>query len=198
MAIKDIKDKIISDSKIEASKIIDGANNKAREINEKGVQEVKDVQSKIMNKTNQEMLLKKGKIITEANLEAKKDILFAKQTIIDGIFNSALEKIINLDDKQYCNFIKRIILDNIEKGDEILFINSLDKEKISKDFVQEINRELKAKGKRGDLKLSPSYLQIKGGVVIGSNNIRKNSSLEIIFKKAREKLAIKISRYLFE
>lgn len=198
MAIKDIKDKIISDSKIEASKIIDGANNKAREINEKGVQEVKDVKSKIMNKTNQEMLLKKGKIITEANLEAKKDILFAKQTIIDGIFNSALEKIINLDDKQYCNFIKRIILDNIEKGDEILFINSLDKEKISKDFVQEINRELKAKGKRGDLKLSPSYLQIKGGVVIGSNNIRKNSSLEIIFKKAREKLAIKISRYLFE
>lgn len=198
MAIKDIKDKIISDSKIEASKIIDGANNKAREINEKGVQEVKDVKSKIMNKTNQEILLKKGQIITEANLEAKKNILFTKQTIIDGIFDNVLEKIINLDDKQYCNFIKRIILHNIEKGDEIIFINSLDKEKISKDFIQEINCELKAKGKKGDLKLSPSYLQIKGGVVIGSNNIRKNSSLEIIFKKAREKLAIKISRYLFD
>lgn len=198
MAIKDIKEKIISDAKIEANKIINDANNKAKEIREKGVKEARDIKSKILNKTNQEILLKKGKIITEANLEAKKNILFTKQTIIEENFNRALEKIINLDNKQYCNFIKRIILDNVEKGDETIFISPLDKEKISKDFIKEINCELEAKGKKGNLKLSPSYLQIKGGVVIGSNNIRKNSSLELIFKKVREELEIKISQYLFD
>lgn len=198
MAIKDIKEKIISDAKIEANKIINDANNKAKEIREKGVKEARGIKSKILNKTNQEILLKKGKIITEANLEAKKNILSTKQEIIDNTFNKALDEIINLDNKLYCNFIKKIILDNIERGDETIFISPSDKDKISKDFIKEINCELEAKGKKGNLKLSPSYLQIKGGVVIGSNNIRKNSSLELIFKKVREELEIKISQYLFD
>ncbi|MFH1002198.1 MAG: V-type ATP synthase subunit E [bacterium] len=198
MAIKDIKEKIISDAKIEASKIINDANNKAKEIREKGVKEARGIKSKILNKTNQEIVLKEGKIITEANLEAKKNILSTKQEIIDNTFNKALDGIINLDNKLYCNFIKKIILDNVERGDETIFISLSDKDKISKDFIQEINCELEAKGKKGNLNLSPSYLQIKGGVVIGSNNIRKNSSLELIFKKVREELEIKISQYLFD
>ncbi|MHC2995385.1 MAG: V-type ATP synthase subunit E [Candidatus Atribacteria bacterium] len=198
MAIKDIKEKIIFDAKIEANKIIDEANNKAKEIKEKGEKEARDIKSKILNKIDQEILLKKGKIITEANLEAKKNILAAKQKIIEETFNKALEKIINLNDKPYCNFIKKIILDNIEKGDETIFISPLDKDRVSKDFIRDINYELEAKGKKGNLKLSPSYLQIRGGVVIGSNNIRKNSSLELIFKKVREELEIKIIQYLFD
>lgn len=198
MAIKDIKEKIISNAKIEANKIIDEANNKAKEIKEKGEKEARDIKSKILNKIDQEILLKKGKIITEANLEAKKNILAAKQKIIEETFNKALEKITNLDDKPYCNFIKKIILDNIEKGDETIFISPLDKDRVSKDFIRDINYKLEAKGKKGNLKLSPSYLQIKGGVVIGSNNIRKNSSLELIFKKVREELEIKIIQYLFD
>lgn len=198
MAIKDIKEKIISNAKIEANKIIDKANNKAKEIKEKGEKEARDIKSKILNRIDQEILLKKGKIITEANLEAKKNILSAKQKIIEETFNKALEKITNLDDKPYCNFIKKIILDNIEKGDETIFISPLDKDRVSKDFIRDINYELEAKGKKGNLKLSPSYLQIKGGVVIGSNNIRKNSSLELIFKKVREELEIKIIQYLFD
>jgi len=197
MAIKDIKEKIISDAKIEANKIIDEANNKAKEIKEKGEKEARDIKSKILNKTNQDILLKKGKIITEANLEAKKNILFTKQTIIEETFNRALENIIKLDDKNYRDFIKKIILDNIEKGDETIFISPLDKDRISKNFIKEINCELEVKGRKSNLKLSPSYMQIKGGVVIGSNNIRKNSSLELIFKKVREELEIKISQYLF-
>lgn len=198
MAIKDIKEKIMSDAKIEANKIIDEANNKAKEIKEKGEKEARDIKSKILNKIDQEILLKKGKIITEANLEAKKNILAAKQKIIEETFNKALEEIINLNDKPYCNFIKKIILDNIEKGDETIFISPLDKDRVSKDFIRDINYELEAKGKKGNLKLSPSYLQIRGGVVIGSNNIRKNSSLELIFKKVREELEIKIIQYLFD
>lgn len=198
MAIKDIKAKIISDAEIEANKIINEATNKTKEIKEEAEKEARDIESKILKRINQEILLKKGKIITEANLEAKKAILSIKQEIIDKTFNRALENIINLDDKKYRDFVKKIILDNIEKGDETIFISSSDKDRISKDFIKEINCEIEAKSKKGNINLSPSYLQIKGGVVIGSNNIRKNSSLELIFKKVREELEIKISQYLFD
>lgn len=197
MAIKDIKAKIISDAEIEANKIINEAANKAKEIKEEAEKEGRDIKSKILKRINQEILFKKGKIITEANLEAKKTILLEKIKIIDETFKKALENIMNLDDEPYRNFIKKIILDNIDKGDETIFISTLDKDRITKDFIQEINYNLEAKSKKGNINLSPSYLQIKGGVVIGSNNIRKNSSLELIFKEVREELEIKISQYLF-
>jgi V/A-type H+-transporting ATPase subunit E len=198
MAIKDIKAKIISAAEIEANKIINEATNKAKEIKEEAEKEGRDIKSKILKRINQEILFKKGKIITEANLEAKKTILLEKIKIIDEIFKKALENIMNLDDEQYRNFIKKIILDNIDKGDETIFISTLDKDRITKDFIQEINYNLEAKNKKGNINLSPSYLQIKGGVVIGSNNIRKNSSLELIFKEVREESEIKISQYLFD
>jgi V/A-type H+-transporting ATPase subunit E len=197
MAIKDIKAKIISDAEIEANKIINEATNKAKEIKEEAEKEARDIKSKILKRINQEILFKKGKIITEANLEAKKTILLEKIKIIDETFNKALENIMNLDDEPYRNFIKKIILDNIDKGDETIFISTLDKDRITKDFIQEINYNLEAKSKKGNINLSSSYLQIKGGVIIGLNNVKKNSSLELIFKKVREELEIKISQYLF-
>lgn len=197
MAIKDIKAKIISDAEIEANKIINEATNKAKEIKEEAEKEGRDIKSKILKRINQEILFKKGKIITEANLEAKKTILLEKIKIMDEIFKKALENIMNLDDEPYRNFIKKIILDNIDKGDETIFISTLDKDRITKDFIQEINYNLEAKSKKGNINLSSSYLQIKGGVIIGLNNVKKNSSLELIFKKVREELEIKISQYLF-
>jgi V/A-type H+-transporting ATPase subunit E len=197
MAIKDIKAKIISDAEIEANKIINEATNKAKEIKEEAEKEARDIKSKILKRINQEILFKKGKIITEANLEAKKTILLEKIKIIDETFKKALENIMNLDDEPYRNFIKKIILDNIDKGDETIFISTLDKDRITKDFIQEINYNLEAKSKKGNINLSSSYLQIKGGVIIGLNNVKKNSSLELIFKKVREELEIKISQYLF-
>ena len=197
MTIKDINDKIISDAKIQASKIITQAEDNRNNIIKKGEKEADNVKKIILYKINQEASLKKCKILTEANLEAKKTILLEKQKIMEDVFDKALESIAKLNSKDYLNFIKKLILDNIESGDETIFTGSLDKNKICKDFIEEINKELKAKDKKGELRLSTSYLPIKGGVVIGSGKIRKNISLEFLLKKIREELEIQISKDLF-
>jgi V/A-type H+-transporting ATPase subunit E len=197
MTIKDINEKIISDAQIQADKIITQAEDKAKEIIKKGKEEADNIKNIILGKNNQEASLKKSKILTEANLEARKTILSEKQKIVEGAFNKALESILKLDDKDYHNFIKKLILDNIEKGDETIFIASSDKNKISKDFIEDINKKLEAKDKKGELKLSTSYLPIKGGVIIGSGKVRKNISLEFLLKKIREELEIQISKDLF-
>jgi len=90
-----------------------------------------------------------------------------------------------------------MILDNIETGDETIFIDHSDRIKISESFMEDINKELKSKEEKGELKLSTSYLSIKGVVVIGSAKIRKNNSLEFLLKKIREELEIQISKDLF-
>lgn len=197
MTIKDINEKIISDAKIQADKIIAQAEDKANNIIKKGKKEADNIKNQILYRYNQEASLKKSKILTEAHLEAKKIILSEKQKIIEDVFNKASESILKLDDKDYRNIIKKMILDNIETGDETIFIDHSDRKKISESFVEDINRELKSKGKKGKLKLSTSYLPIKGGVVIGFGKIRKNISLEFLLKKIREELEIQISKDLF-
>jgi len=197
MTIKDISEKIISDAKIQADKIIAQAEDNANNIIKKGKKEADNIKNIILYKYNQEASLIKSKILTEANLEVKKIILSEKQKIIENVFNKALESILKLDDKDYLNIIKKMILDNIETGDETIFIDRLDKKKISESFIEDINKELKSKGEKGELKLSTSYLPIKGGVVIGSGKIRKNISLEFLLKKIREELEIQISKDLF-
>jgi len=198
MTIKDINDKIISDAKIQANKIIAQAEDNADDIIKNGEKEADDIKKIILYKINQEASLKKSKILTEANLEAKKIILLEKQKIMEDVFVNALESILKLDGKNYHGFIRKMILDNIEKGDETIFIGSPDKSRISIDFIQDINKELEAKGKKGELKLSTSYLPIKGGIIIGSGTIRKNISLELLLKNVREESEMQMSKILFD
>ena len=198
MTIKDISEKIISDARIQADKIIAQAEDNANNIIKKGKKEADNIKNLILYKYNQEASLRKSKILTEANLDAKKIILSEKQKIIEDIFNKASESILKLNDKDYRNIIKKMILDNIETGDETIFIDHSDQKKISESFIEDMNKELKFKGEKGELKLSTSYLPIKGGVVIGSGKIRKNISLEFLLKKIREELEIQISKDLFD
>ncbi len=198
MTIKDINNKIISDARIQAEKIITQAEDNANNIIKKGEKEANNIKNVISYKNTQEASLKKSKILTEANLKAKKTILLEKQNIIEDVFDKALEIILKLNDKEYHNFIKKLILDNIEIGDETIFIGSSDQRKISESFIEDINKELKSKGEKGVLKLSLSYLPIKGGVVIGYGKIRKNISLELLLKNVREESEMQISKILFD
>jgi len=197
MTIKDISEKIISDAKIQADKIIAKAEDNANNIKNKGRKEADNIKKTILYKINQEASLKKSKILTEANLGVKKTILSEKQKIMEDVFGNALESILKLSNKEYQNFIKKLILDNIEKGDETIFIGDSDKNRISKDFIEDINKEIEAKGKKDELKLSNSYLTIKGGIIIGSGAIRKNVSLELLLKNVREESETQVSKILF-
>jgi len=197
MTIRDINNKIISDARIQAENIIAQAEDNENNIIKKGEKEADNIKNIILYKKNQEAFLKKSKILTEANLGVKKTILSEKQKIMEDVFGNALETILKSGNKNYQNFIKKLVLDNVEKGDETIFIGHSDKNRISEDFIEDINKELKAKGKKGELKLSTSYLPIKGGIIIGSGAIRKNISLELLLKNVREESETQISKILF-
>jgi len=197
MTIKEIKEKIISDANLKADEIIFQAKSKAEEMIAKAKKDAEDMKNDILAKNKQEGLLRKNKILTEANLDAKKTILSQKQVLIDSVFKKALSSILNMNDKDYGHFIKKLIMRNIENGDEIISICETDSKRITKNFLDRINQELKDKGKKGDLHLDSQYVPIKGGIIIGSGHIKKNISLELLMQKAREAYEMEISQQLF-
>ena len=198
MSIKEIKEKILSDAQSRVDEMILTAETKAKEILFKGKKEAERLKKEILSNHQQEGLLKKNKILTDANLNAKKILLQEKQVIIESVFSKALQKIITMDDQKYRHYIEKLLLDNIEDGSEIISISEGDKQRIDVEFIEKMNKKLKSNGKKGDLRLADSFAKIKGGVIISSGNIKKNISLEFLILKAKEKYEMEINKQLFE
>jgi len=198
MPIKDIKDKIIEDALHEKEKIIKEANENIKKIRDNNQKKIKSIKNNIMEGYEQEAELKEKNIITEARLKANKEILSEKQAIIEEIFKEAENRIEKFDNKKYANFMEKLILENVENGDETLYIGSNERKEINQNFINDINDKLKSKGKKGSLKLSKKSMPIKGGIIIGTNEIRKNASIEVILDKIKEDIETKLNQFLFQ
>jgi V/A-type H+-transporting ATPase subunit E len=197
MPIKDIKEKIIKDALEEKEKIIKDAEIKIENFKKQQKEENESIRRDIMERYMQEAELKEKKIITEAKLNAKKDILAEKQAIIDEIFLEVTKRINKLEDKEYLPLIEKLILENVEQGDEIVYIGEQERKSINQEFIAEINKKLKSQGKKGELKLAKERLPIKGGVILGTEEIKKNASLEVLLEKIKSETETRLNQFLF-
>lgn len=197
MPIKDIKDKIMEDALEEKEKIINKAKEHIKNMKENIQKEMDSMKNDMMEHHHQEAELKEKKIITEAKLETNKEILSEKQSIIEEIFSEAENRIEKLDDKKYADLLEKLILENVEHGDESIYLGDKERKSINQEFVNSINKKLKSQGKKGELKLSKKAIPIKGGIILGTDEIRKNASFEVILEKIKENMEIKLSQFLF-
>jgi len=150
-----------------------------------------------MERYMQEAELKEKKIITEAKLNAKKDILGEKQAIIDEIFLEVTKRINKLEDKEYLSLLEKLILENVEQGEETVYIGKQERASVNDEFIAKINKKLNSQGKKGELKLAKKRLPIMGGVILGTGEVNKNASLEIILEKIKDEIEIKLNQFLF-
>ena len=197
MPIKDIKEKIIRDALEEKEKIIRDAEIKIENFKKQQKEENESIRRDIMKRYMQEAELKEKKVITEAKLNAKKDILAEKQAIIDEIFLEVTKRINKLEDKEYLSFIEKLILENVEQGEETVYIGKQERKSINQEFIAEINKKLKSQGKKGELKLAKERLPIKGGVILGTEEIKKNASLEVLLEKIKSETETRLNQFLF-
>ncbi len=197
MPIKDIKDKIMEESLEEKDRIINAAKENIKNMINQSQREMDTFKKEILVQYEQEAELREKKIITEARLDARKSILFEKQAMIDEIFQEASKRILDLDNEKYLKLIEKLILSNVEQGDETIYTGSQDRKILNQSFIDSINQKLKSQGKKGELKLSEKHLPIRGGVILGTEEIRKNASFEMILERIREVLETKLSQFLF-
>ncbi len=198
MPIKDIKNKILEDAQNEKDSIIKEAEEYIKETKENLQNEIASIKKDIMERYEQEAELKEKKIITEARLKANKEILSEKQAIIKEIFKEVENRIRKLDEQKYANLIEKLILENVENGDETIYIGNQERKSINQKFIDSLNKKLKSQGKQGDLKLSKKNVPIKGGIILGTDEIRKNASIEIILENIKDDIEIKLNKFLFQ
>jgi V/A-type H+-transporting ATPase subunit E len=127
----------------------------------------------------------KRSIVLAKRLELRKDLLSAKQKLIDTAFDRAYEKIKNLKGSEYEKLIEKYLSETAEGAEEVIF-RAEDKAVFEK--------ALKKVGK--DLKLSSETRKLDGGFILKKGKVETNVSIATLFKAKREELENEVGKLL--
>lgn len=197
MSLEQIIEKIEQETETKKDQIIGEAKAKAAEILQKAKEQAEEFyQDQIAAaKKRAEVDLGRGKAMTM--LELRKEALAEKQKLIDEVFTQAANKLLVLSEKEYLEFIRKKLLETIETGQEEIGVSAKDQTRINQKFIQEINAELKRKGKKGAMSLAKSPRPIQGGFILSADQVEINCSLEAILKRRREEVEQEVAIKLF-
>ncbi|KEH87520.1 ATP synthase subunit E [Clostridium novyi A str. BKT29909] len=194
--ITGLTNKIIGDAKVSSKEIMDDAKKKEKIIIDEKVSIAENERKLILSKAEEESKVRAGRIISNANLQVRDMKLSAKIEVLDNVFNAAVEELSRMTEGELLNFIKNTILLLDIDGDEEIIVGE-NEDRVTTEFINEINKELKAKGKLGKIKLSQKRIKIKGGYILAKNGIEINNTFESRVKSLRDDMEAEVAKVLF-
>lgn len=190
MAENKIIDKILSDSRERAEKIIADAEAKSKSILDSARIEAEAYSSTTLKKLDEEREAIISRRETVANLEARKIELGAKQRVIDEVFNRALKRLVELPEKEYQDLIVGM-LEHAEDGD-IVTVKKSCKSMLPKVFFTSYS---KLKGIK--LGYNTQGGSFEGGMVLSNGKVDKNFTFEAELDELKSEILPKIVEKLF-
>ncbi len=196
MPIEKITERIIQDAKKEAEELKKEARAKAKLITDEGEKEAKSLSLQIIQKAKREAIEEAKRITALARLAARDEVLAEKRKILEEVFKSAWEKILNLPDKEYLFLMKKLLHKAISLGTEEIITSPSERKYFNEDFLREVNAELVKKGKEGKIKLSLESREIKGGFILRSGRVETNCSLSTFLEDLKGEIESEVLKIL--
>lgn len=220
--LNNIINKILEDAKIKSEEIIKNAHEEEEKVISKKIQEAENLEKEILDRASRESATKKDRIISNSVLKVRNQKLEAKQSVIDKVFNKAIEDLSNMPLETFHEYlIEKIksmdidgdetlilsndylknILDNKSKTSQSNFVEMV-KEKLhleenQPEIIRNINAELISQGKKGNIKLSAEGRNFKGGFILEKNGVEINNTFEALVRSLRDELEYDIAKVLF-
>ena len=189
--------RILEDARLKASNNIKEAEKQASDIINAAKEEAEKKRNVIIENALKNADEMEKRAISVAELEARKIKLKAKQEIITSVFEKAITALNSLPAETYAKILCNMIISSVAKGNEEVVLSIRDKERLGKEFIDDINRKLAEKGLKGDLRLSEQTANINGGFILKSGDIEMNNSFDALIKMKRNELEPEIIKILF-
>ncbi len=197
MALEDILRKIEEDARREADKILSEARARAEEILQGAEREAEQTRQNLLEEARREAQTHKSRLISMAQLDMRKEILQEKQSLIDQVFQRALERLVGMEDEEYRELIREMLKQLVEHGDEEIILCERDKSRISQGFMQALNKELESEGKLGKLTIAEETGDFSGGFILRRGKIELNNSFDALLQAAKGEMKTELSQILF-
>ena len=197
MSFDDILRKIKEDAEEEASRILREAETRAQRIIEEAEKEAREKTRKDLLKAQAELEEEKRRIMALERLEARRDLLMAKQEAVDAVYAEVLEHLHGLPDEEYLGYIRRSVLAAVETGKETLLISPRDQAKITPEFLEQLNAELVKRDLPGSLETEVVEDDLDGGVMLRGEGTEINLTFAQMLESIKEEVEPEVIAVLF-
>ena len=188
---------IRSDAQAQADAILAQAEQQCAEIRAEYDRKAKELYGEMIRAGVKECEDKNESIDRIARMEARKGMLAVKQEMVSACFDKAREKITELPEDVYVDFLAKLACSSSVTGDEQIVLNARDREKVGAKAVDEANALLKMAGKKTGLTLADECGDFAGGLVLKRGNIEDNCTVELLIDLSRAEMSSKVAQVLF-
>lgn len=192
--LEKILQRIEEDCKAECEEILKRAEEEVKRINQETVEAANRQKDEMLKKAETE-LSNKVSLAKKANqLEKRNSILQAKNEYIDEVISIALERVRNYDDTTFLALIKDLILKYSVVGAGVIHFSEKDTKRVSSDFIEMINKELKPLNKS----ISPGKpANIEDGFILEYRDIDVNCTFGSLLSTYEDEIREKVYNELF-
>lgn len=189
---------IENDAKAQAQAIIDEANRKAEEVRSAGEKAAQEAYDKLIREGKAECEAMLNRKIRMAEMEAKKEILGAKQERVVETFAKSVSLICTLPREEYAELFAKMAAKVSVSGTEEMYFCKNDKDECGQRIADRANELLAAQGKVGKLTVAEGAVNICGGFVLIENGIELNCSAEMLVDRCHKSMVAEVANELFE
>ena len=192
-----LREKILEDARQKAKAMLERAENEAEGILSAAKAKAEEKERAVAEEASKEAEERKKRLLASADLEGRKQILQAKQDMVDEVFARAIDKLSSLPADQYIDIIASMAVEAVSSGTEEIILSPKDRDTYGSKIVNIVNSRLSAKGMKAAVKLSEISRDIKSGFILKSGNIEINNSFDAIIKMRRDELETEVVKVLF-
>ncbi len=221
--IEKITQKIAEDTQSEISQIQADAQQKSTAIQEETAAQIAAQREEILSRGQLRADERKARLLSAAEMEAKKLDLASRQQVIGEAFDEAIRSLCTLAEADYIDLLARLAVEASSTGNEALIFSQKDRATVGKQVVMAANALLLAnaisptedKGKvaaaigvitdvatakftgSASLTLSQETRDIMGGFILDHGDVEVNCAFETLVRLQRDALERDVAAILF-
>jgi V/A-type H+-transporting ATPase subunit E len=195
--LEGIKERILKNAQDDADKVLEQANQEAVEDVAKIEKETQKKLEKLEKDNAQKIEQTKERMLSVAQLEMRKEVLAAKQVMISKAFDRALAQANNMEEVQYKALLCAMLMNAVSTGKEAVVFSKQDSHNVGQALVDQVNKQLTASGKLGELMLAEPQTGFCGGFILSDKGCEINNSFEAIFRMTRDEIEPEVANILF-
>ena len=192
--IEKITGRITADMDREIASIQAEARRQADEITASAAAQAKRESEEILARGRRAASERLERLKSAARMEGGKLELAAKQEMLSKAYDLALEKLVNLPDKEYVNLLADLAVKASSTGREAVIFSQKDRARYGKAVVTQANEKLGD----GHLTMSEQSRPIQGGLILSDGDVEVNCTFETLVRLQRGEMDREVAKVLFD
>ena len=190
--IEKITQRIEADAQTEIDRILSEAREEADQITGRYKAQAEAEAASLAARNEKSAAEREERLVSVAQMEARKVQLAAKQEMVEKAYDLALEKLCAMPDARYTEVLAGLLVQASSNGREEAIFSPEDRERVGKAAVDKANA---ASGKQ--LKLSKETRPLKGGFVLRDENIEVNCTFDTLVRLEKAETTGAVVKKLF-